>query len=195
MKRTLITVAALVGLASAASGATLTLSTDKPTYLIGELITLTVTANNAAETDAGITGVVLFNTALISPTAGGATQTALQSLGGLVTWTQGALATFCTDASGSCRMFSQVNPAGAGSVSSPVSPFTLSTKTFTADALGIAAFNWLASPGTPVAQRLDYFGVTQSPGVTVEIVPEPTTAALLGLGLFGLAISGRRRRS
>jgi hypothetical protein len=196
MKRTLITVAALVGLASAASGATLTLNTDKNTYLVGETITLTVTATNAAETDSGITGVVLYTTSLISPTAGGATQTPLTSLGGAVTWTQGALATFCTDASGSCRMFSQVSPVGAQSVSTPLSPFILSTKTFVADVTGTANFNWLTSPATPAAQRLDYFGVTSSAGKSIEIVvPEPTTAALLGLGLFGLAMSGRRRLS
>jgi len=47
--------------------------------------------------------------------------------------------------------------------------------------------------------QLDFFGIYQYPisspdtGTTFSIIPEPTTATLIGLGLFGLALGGRRR--
>lgn len=40
---------------------------------------------------------------------------------------------------------------------------------------------------------LNYFGITSLPGISFTIVPEPTTAALVALGLGALA-AGRRRR-
>ena len=42
--------------------------------------------------------------------------------------------------------------------------------------------------------NVGFFGITgtQSLG-NYTVIPEPTTAALMGLGLLGLAVSGRRR--
>jgi hypothetical protein len=193
MKRTLTTVAALIGvigLASAANAASLALDSNCPGEVcqLGTL-TLTLTATNAGETDAGVIGVLLFNNALLDPPAQ-ATQTPLVSAG--VTWTQGGLAGFCNDANGRCRMFNQTRAGGAAAIDNG-GTFQLSTVTFTAVAQGTATFTWMISPLTPATQRLDYFGVTNSPGLTITIVPEPTTAALLGLGLLGLAVAGRRR--
>ena len=43
------------------------------------------------------------------------------------------------------------------------------------------------------AGTLDYFGAPDPGGISVTIIPEPTTAGLLGLGLLSLAVAGRRR--
>jgi len=46
---------------------------------------------------------------------------------------------------------------------------------------------------TPSTQRLDFFGVTNAPGYSITIVPEPATTALLCVGLLRLAVATRRR--
>jgi hypothetical protein len=56
----------------------------------------------------------------------------------------------------------------------------------------VVNFAWRTSPS---AQRLDWFGLTNAPGVSITVAtPEPTTASLLGLGLLGLSVASRRRR-
>jgi hypothetical protein len=59
--------------------------------------------------------------------------------------------------------------------------------------LGPLTFHWRTAP---TSQDLDFFDVQGglSTGATVFVgVPEPTTAALLGLGLIGISLRARRR--
>jgi hypothetical protein len=78
----------------------------------------------------------------------------------------------------------------AGTQATPIDQLAVSTITLTADAAGTANFSWLINAGN---ESLNFFGLTNSAGTSVLIVPEPTTAALLGMGLLGLAVAGRRR--
>ena len=54
---------------------------------------------------------------------------------------------------------------------------------------GVVNVDWNRTPG---ANLLDFYGANGT-GETFTIVPEPTTAGLLGLGLLSLAVAGRRR--
>ena len=138
-----------------------------------------VTAN-AGELDNTIFGAINFDDRLVNSNAAGNWQNPLFS-------NQGALT--CTTAF--CVAFRQVN--AAGSIAVDLTNFLLARTTFIADPSAVTPgvrlnFTWRTTPST---QRLDWFGITNAPGAT-QPVPEPTTAALLGVGLLGLAVAVRR---
>jgi hypothetical protein len=74
----------------------------------------------------------------------------------------------------------------------------LGTLTLSADAPGTVDVTWYLGPDPQFGSQFDFFGLTNAPGTSFDItaaVPEPTTAALLSLGLASLAsiVRGRRR--
>jgi hypothetical protein len=81
--------------------------------------------------------------------------------------------------------FCQTSPVGTKSVPQNMT----AVMTFTAVSAGVASFEWLTSGG----DRLDFFYLVSASGANVTIVPEPTTAILMLVGLTGLAVSSRRR--
>jgi len=178
-------VAASVFLAFSAQAATLTMVADQSTYNVGDTITLTITGDSEGGSASGIFGTVSYNQGLTAVTS--QSQNQLTAFGGGLSWTVGVLALDDPNA-GTADSFNQlygVAPGGADQL-------LVSTITLTADAAGVASFSWLTNAGL---ESLDFFGLTNASGTSVNIVavPEPTTAALLGMGLLGLAVAGRRR--
>jgi len=187
MKRTLIAVAALVGLASAANAATLSINPGGVggTYNVGDLITITVTGDSAGASDLGIFGRILFsNGGIANIDAASASQNTLLAFGS-IPWTNGTTTCNASD----CDMFNALSAFGLSPA--PASNLMVSTVSFLAAAPGTTTLTWETDPNTGF--QLNFFGITSSAGSSITVVPEPTTAALLGLGLFGLAVAGRRR--
>ncbi|HVN38457.1 MAG TPA: PEP-CTERM sorting domain-containing protein [Myxococcota bacterium] len=196
MKRTLISLMTVAFVASAAGSATaaVSLSITSPDadnqYLPGETITLQVIGQaDGGETGNTVVGSILYsNTLFTSPTT---SQVDLDGAG--TNWGPGAIS--CNAAR--CQAFNQITPPGPALAGNVAAGTVISTLTFmvaTSATPQSFTFNWQTTPST---QRVIWFGIDPLtlPGYTIQIVavPEPTTVAMLGLGLFGLAFAGRRR--
>jgi hypothetical protein len=183
MKRTLFLVAVLVAFATGASAATLSVVSDKTTYLVGETITLSVNGDAQGASNVAIFGRLQFDGGLVN----NLTNTQKLIGGG---WVKGGLAVGDDGAGGAidfAESFNQVNlDGGFQTATNPISTITL-----IATAVGVVFADWNVASGSGF--ELSYFGLTSAPGTSFTIIPEPSTVALLGLGLIGLAVSGRRR--
>lgn len=203
MRRALGLVAAVLGLATTAvSAATLTVFTTdaannvRALFLPGETILLKVTGDSQGGTDIGIEGRLFWNGAL--------TTTVVSPPG-----CNGSFAFPCTTVSqgdwlpvkgslfpsdGSAFAFNQLSPPEDGPQPA-TNPIDTSVITLVATNAGVTSVTW---GGT----ILDFFGIyvynygypiSVPTGHSFSIIPEPGTAALVGLGLVGIAL-GRRRR-
>ena len=174
--------------AVSASAAIVTLA-GPSTATPGSNILITATGSTgvgpADVTGVSVLGSILYTDAFVNTNVPGSSQIPV-----VAGWTNGVLD--CTTAR--CRAFNQIAPVGTTPFVPVLSNFLISSTSFTIDPatpIGqVLTFNWQT---TPASQSLLFFGAVPGAGVTVTVVPEPTTLAMFGLGLLGLAVAGRRR--
>jgi len=197
MKRFLIAVlGAAVAFATVANAATLVATA--PDSASGGTVTITLVGTTDPETetaqsiDVRIVGAGFTAVSAEAATGGvcvvgsGCIPGAAYSVGG----TQG------TTVGGNFVAFSQIGGLAAVPLTNNMTPgavFSTGGSSLTAVFTTIAG-----APGTyPITLSnigAGFFGVTGTTQIgSYTVVPEPTTAALMGLGLLGLAFAGRRR--
>jgi len=182
-----------LSLSARADAATLTLTTDKAFYLPGETVTITAVGNSGGATDFGLFGSLRFDPdALLSPTA----ITFTPTTGTAQSWIPGFRG--CTGfpvGPGECWVINYIafpDPLGMDPVEQ-----TLAILTATAGLPGVYSVEWSDAFGN----ELYFFGLDEGPGAALtifntsfQVIPEPSTALLIGLGLIGLASRRRRAR-
>lgn len=189
-----IAAAALVALAaSGAHAASISVDVAYPGWTgedipgPGQTIILTITATaNSGETDSGVYGELHFNQSIQFDSL---EQTALQSFDGALSWVIGGASGCLT--STQCTVFSQLGSSPGAPIPVTNTPLVIATLTFTLTSVGELYASW----DDPSFQ---FFGAATPPdvcivGVGCPVIPEPSTAALLALGLIGLATAPRWR--
>jgi P pilus assembly chaperone PapD len=176
----------LLGMSAAAQAAvTLTMSATPSTTAASGSITITVVGDSDTEKSFGVFGTIVYDPLLVSPDGGQSQSPMVYGGGNQFTWGQG--------------VFQVNNPNPNTQDSFTAIPGTKSKKmnnkltavmTFSTTGVGgTAVFSWL----TTTNEYLTFFGLTNAGGASTTIVPEPSTAGLMALGLIGLVIAGRRR--
>ena len=170
-----------LALASIANAATLTVTPDQTSYQVGDTITLIVTGDHQGASTARIFGQLLFSNPSVADFASGTPgQTQI-----LPPFPIPPAPLTCT--ASSCDMFNQSFVLGP---TQPAPVLMIAQVSFVAMAPGVSNANWNTDPSNGF--ELEFFGLTNAPGTVITVIPEPGTAALLGLGLLGVALARRR---
>ena len=201
----LISTLSILFFASAASAATLVATPDQAVYSPGELVTITLVGttdpyaptgveptDNATSIDVRIVGTG-FSGVSAETGVGGTCIAATGCLGG-AGWVPGG--TQGSTVGGNFIALSQIGGLTPGPITNNMTP---GVPFSTGESSLSAVFTTTAGgPGTYPIMLADlgvgFFGISGSQQIgSYTVVPEPTTAAPMDLGLLGLAFSGRRR--
>jgi hypothetical protein len=186
VKRAFVSAALIIGFSTASNATTLSVSPDKLTYNVGETVTLSVSGDGQGATAYGIFGRLQYS--------GSGSVTSNTQTQKIVT--PGAVKNALFNGPSFSDSFSQIiNAVTAQPASNLPADNPFSTVTLIASAVGFVNANWNSQAGSGF--ELNFFGLTSAPGTSftiVDAIPEPTTGALLGLGLLGLA-GWRRARA
>jgi hypothetical protein len=179
MKRRVVAIALFAAwlIAGSVEAATVGITADAASYDVGDTIVITVSTSSQGE--------VLFTATAVVGYTGPVT-----SLASIPTIPAGGWITSGSDpisSPGFRLAFDALNCCG----SDPGTGFG-ATLTFSANAPGSATFTIGGNPNNAIS--FDFGTAAPGASVTVTIVPEPTTAALLLLGVFGLTLARRQIR-
>jgi hypothetical protein len=180
------TLAIVLGMSLTAQAGTISTTADASSYAVSDVITITVIGDSQGDLSPSIFGRILYDPSVVAP-LGGQTQTKLKTSDG-TKWTTGGLNV--DPIPNTQDSFNAIGPLGT--VAPDTTKKLTAVMTFHALGSGTAVFSWQTAGG-----MFSFFGVQDGvgpTGETVTIVPEPTTAGLMGLGLLGLVVAGRRRR-
>jgi hypothetical protein len=172
-----------LSIAAGATAASLSVSSDKLTYLVGETVTLTVTGDDGGASAYAVFGRLDFSGALVD----NATRSQITLVGQQGPWETGTLSSGDDGISAHSDAFNQVRYIQDTAYNLPAA---FATVTLIAAAVGIVDVAWHIGID---AEQLKFFGLTDAPGTSFTIVPEPASAALFALGLLGLAAATTRK--
>jgi hypothetical protein len=195
----LLALSAVTAPRDGARAASLAIVADAGVYATGDPVTLRLLGDSMGATDDTLLAVLAMDPAALQNVS--LQRFAPPSPDG-VPWIQGGLGCFPDGRRCALINMIHVNPTtfeGAPvGVDPALEPFTYAVLTATAGLPGVYSFDFVTSPFT---QRVDFFGLTSAPGITLTIggpgaaIPEPGAALLFAAGVACVRLRLRRARA